>query len=155
MTSTAETDKERLDRQLVELFQGLRVAVTGVQVLFAFLLTVPFSVGFEKLDALGLRLFFLSLVTAAIASISFIAPAAQHRVLFREGLKKELVHRSNRYGIGGTVALAISMSAACAVVVRAFWSHNLSVGLGLLVLLLCIWAWFVQPFLTLRRNHRV
>jgi hypothetical protein len=150
-----ETEKERLDRQLVELLQGLRVAVTGVQVLFAFLLTVPFSVGFEKLDALGLRLFMLSLVTAAIASVSFIAPAAQHRVLFREGLKEELVHRSNRYGIWGAVALAVSMSAACAVVVRAFWSHALSVSLGGGVLLLCVWAWFVQPYLTLRRKGRV
>jgi hypothetical protein len=150
-----ETEKERLDRQLAELLQGLRVAVTGVQVLFAFLLTVPFSAGFNKLDDLGLRLFFVSLVTAAIASICFIAPAAQHRVLFREGLKDELVHRSNRYGIWGAVALSFSMSAACAVVVRAFWSHGLSIGLGVAVLALCVWAWFGQPYMTLRRKGRV
>lgn len=150
-----ETDKERVDRQMVELLQGLRVAATGVQVLFAFLLTVPFSAGFDKLDSVGRRLFFGSLVAATIASICFIAPAAQHRVLFRHGLKEELVHRSNRYGIWGTVALALSMSAACAVVVRAFWSHWLSIGLGGAVLLLCAWTWLGQPYVTLKRKDRV
>jgi hypothetical protein len=150
-----ETEKERLDRQMVELLQGLRVAATGVQVLFAFLLTVPFSMGFNKLDNLGHRLYFVSLVAAAIASVCFIAPAAQHRVLFREGLKEELVHRSNRYAIGGAVALAVSMAAACAVVVRDYWSHGISIGLGVAVLLLCGWAWFGQPYTTLKRKHRV
>jgi hypothetical protein len=150
-----ETEKERLDRQMVELLQGLRVAATGVQVLFAFLLTVPFSMGFDKVDHLGHRLYFVSLVAAAVASICFIAPAAQHRVLFREGLKDELVRRSNRYGIWGAAALAVSMSAACALVVRNYWSHGTSIGLGVVVLLLSVWAWFGQPYLTLKRKHRV
>ena len=80
-----ETPKERVDRELGELLQGLRVAVTGVQVLFAFLLTLPFAAGFDKVDTLGRWLFFIALLSAALASICFITPAAQHRLLFRTG----------------------------------------------------------------------
>src|SRR5688500_9945233 len=99
-----ETPAERTIRNFLELLQGLRVAVTGVQVLFAFLLTVPFAPGYERIAA-GDRLpFFVALVASAVASVFFIAPVAQHRILFRLGCKESLMRRANLYGIIGTLA---------------------------------------------------
>lgn len=153
-TAPEETEKERLDRQMMELLQELRVAVTGVQVLFAFLLTVPFSAGFSRMDSISRGLFVTALTGAALASIFLIAPAAQHRVLFRAGLKEELVRRSNSYGIAGAAALAVSMASASAVVLRVFWVNLWWFWMGVFILALCAWAWFGQPYLTFRKKRQ-
>jgi hypothetical protein len=97
-SSVDESHKERIDRELSELLQGLRVMVTGVQVLFAFLLAMPFQSGFAKVDTSGLWLFFIALTGSATASLCFITPAVQHRLLFRTGLKEKIVHRANELG---------------------------------------------------------
>ncbi|MFG1946768.1 DUF6328 family protein [Nonomuraea sp. NPDC048826] len=142
-----ETRQERADRNFVELLQGARVAVTGVQVLFAFLLTVPFSQGFERLSAFDRWLFYVALVSAALASICYIAPANQHRVLFRQGLKEKLVRRSNRYGIAGALALIVSMTSATMLVVDFLFDSTLAWGTAGVVAALAAWAWFGQPAL--------
>lgn len=142
-----ETGKERADRNFTELLQGARVAVTGVQVLFAFLLTVPFSQEFVKLREFDRWLFYVALVSAAIASICYIAPANQHRMLFRQGLKEKLVHRSNYYGIIGALALTLSMTAATMLVVDFLFQFTLAwITAGALAVLVA-WAWFGQPAL--------
>jgi hypothetical protein len=148
-----ETPEERADRNFVELLQGFRVAVTGVQVLFAFLLTVPFSPGFARLSDLDRMLYMVALAGAALASICYIAPAAQHRILFRQGVKEPLVHRSNVYGILGGVALVISMTAASVVVVDYLYGGVLPAILGAALALFGGWAWFVQPLLARRRAN--
>lgn len=135
----------------MELLQGLRVAVAGVQFLFAFLLTLPFSNGFARVGAAGRWVYFTSLVTAALATICLIAPAAQHRVLFHAGRKDLLVLRSTRYEIGGTTALAISMACSIAVAARGFFSTWLAAATAGCVVAACAWAWFVQPLLSRRR----
>jgi hypothetical protein len=138
----------------VELLQGFRVAVTGVQVLFAFLLTVPFSQGFRDFDDFGRSLYVVALAGAAAASICYIAPTAQHRILFRQGLKESLVRRSNLYGIVGGVALVISMTSATSMVADYLYGGVLPVLLGAAVALLAGWSWFLQPVLTrLRGRH--
>ncbi|MEU6712128.1 DUF6328 family protein [Nonomuraea sp. NPDC046802] len=142
-----ESQAERADRNFVELLQGARVAVTGVQVLFAFLLTVPFSSGFTRLDAADRWLYYAALVSAAIASICYIAPTAQHRVLFRQGRKETLVRRSNLYGLLGALALAVSMTTAAMLVIDYLFDVALaSITAGLLALV-ALWTWFGQPAL--------
>ncbi|GAA3164791.1 DUF6328 family protein [Planomonospora alba] len=140
---------------MTELLQGLRVAVTGIQVLFAFLLTLPFSAGFEKVDTLGLWLFFISLLASAFASVCFITPAAQHRLLFRTGLKERMLHRANELGILGAVALAVAMTSAVALVTETVISGWPAAAFGGLVGLVSAWLWFVQPLLDLYRLKRV
>lgn len=142
-----ESRQERADRNFVELLQGARVAVTGVQVLFAFLLTVPFSDGFNRLNQFDRWLFFVALVGAAIASICYIAPANQHRVLFRQGLKEKLVHRSNAYGIAGALALAVSMTAATMLVTDYLFHSTLAWVTAGVIAALAAWSWFGQPAL--------
>ncbi|MEV0596104.1 DUF6328 family protein [Nonomuraea cavernae] len=147
LESGKESHGERADRNFVELLQGARVAVTGVQVLFAFLLTVPFSEGFVRLGDLDRRLYYVALVSAAIASILYIAPATQHRVLFRQGMKETLVRRSNLYGIAGALALAVAMTAATMLVVDYLFDGTVAIITAGVVALLALWAWFVQPAL--------
>src|SRR5215217_5751023 len=82
---TGEDSQERTARELIELLQELRIVIPGVQVLFAFLLTVPFSQGFTKLDALQRGVFFATLLCTAAATALLIAPSSHHRLLFRQG----------------------------------------------------------------------
>ncbi|MEA2499235.1 MAG: hypothetical protein QOH26_1640 [Actinomycetota bacterium] len=116
MTSTGnggepnESEKERLDRELIELLNELRVALPGVQVLFAFLLTVPFSQGFTKLSPGQIKIFFASFLFAAASSAFLIAPSAYHRIMFRGHDKKQMLKTSNKLAIVGTLLLATAMT---------------------------------------------
>ncbi|MFI0351736.1 DUF6328 family protein [Actinomadura sp. 9N407] len=149
-----ETEHERLDRQLMEMLQGFRVAVTGVQVLFAFLLTVPFAPGFDEVNATGRRLFYVALFSAAVASISFIAPVIQHRILFQLNQKPALIRRANRFGIFGALALATSITSATTLIIHTLVSDLAAALTAAAVVVLCGWAWFVQPLLIRRRAGR-
>ncbi|WP_248958270.1 DUF6328 family protein [Sphaerisporangium perillae] len=149
-----ESHKERVDRELGELLQGLRVAATGVQVLFAFLLTLPFSTGFGKVDQAGRWLFYVAMLSAAVASICLIAPATQHRVLFRSALKELMLHRANRLGVVGGIALAVSMTCSTGLVVEAFLGVLPAALLAGGVAGLSAWLWFVQPLVSLHRRGR-
>lgn len=148
-----ESHKERVDRELQELLQGLRVAVTGVQVLFAFLLTVPFQQGFSKMDNAGLWLFFIALLGSALASVCFITPAAQHRLIFRTGLKERMLHRANSLGVAGAVFLLIAMTAAVSLVAEVVLNDPAAVAFGALVALVGGYFWLLQPILDLRRGN--
>lgn len=105
-----ETALERLDRNLSEMTGEVRVVVTGVQVLFAFLLVVPFDGGFSGIGPFERAAYFVTLVFAAAAAVCTIAPSAHHRILFRRDEKREIVFESNRVVVVGLVCLALAMS---------------------------------------------
>ena len=148
-----ESHKERVDRELGELLQGLRVAATGVQVLFAFLLTLPFSAGFGKVDEAGRWLFYAAMFSAAVASICFIAPATQHRILFRSTLKELMLHRANRLSVVGGLALALSMTCSTGLVVEAFLGVLPAALLAGGVAGLSGWLWFALPLISKYRRR--
>lgn len=104
-----ETAKQRWDRNFADLLQELRVAQTGVQILFAFLLTLPFSSGFPKTTALQKDAYIVALLAAAFATAMIISPVAFHRALFRQGRKPELVRYAHRMATGGLAFTLISM----------------------------------------------
>lgn len=145
-----ETEGERLDRNLGELLGELRVALPGVQVLFAFLLVVPFNQGFSKLDTGEQRLYLATLLFAALATALLIAPTAYHRLTFHLQDKRYLVSVGNRYAIGGLAALAVAMSLAILLVTLTVFSSStgavavVGVGLGFAL------AWFVLPLMRRR-----
>ncbi|MFB4273499.1 DUF6328 family protein [Nonomuraea sp. GTA35] len=151
-SSADESHKERIDRELAELLQGLRVMVTGVQVLFAFLLAMPFQSGFAKLDTSGLWLFLVALTGSATASLCFTTPAVQHRLLFRTGLKEKIVHRANDLGLAGAIALAVAVTAAMALVAEVVLGNWLAIVFGAAAALATSWLWFLQPIIDLRRQ---
>jgi uncharacterized membrane protein len=111
-----ESEEERLDRNLAELLGELRVALPGVQVLFAFLLVVPFNTGFDKLTPGQERLYLLTLLSAGLASALLIAPTAHHRLTFRLQDKHYLVIMANRFAITGLCFLALAMTCAIGLV---------------------------------------
>jgi hypothetical protein len=104
-----ETPLERLDRNFEELTGELRVIVTGVQVLFAFLLIVPFNTGFAHVGTFERGVYFVTLILAALATVCVIAPSARHRFLFRYYDKERLVFVANRLVIAGLGFLALAM----------------------------------------------
>jgi hypothetical protein len=105
-----ETELERMDRNFTELLQELRVVATGVQVLFAFLLIVPFSVGFKQLSGGERYLYFAVLLATAAACGLLIAPTALHRLIFRCGEKPYLVAAGNAMAISGIACLMFAMT---------------------------------------------
>ncbi len=147
----SETEEERLDRNLGELLGELRVALPGVQVLFAFLLVVPFNPRFTTLSSGQKHLYLASLLFAGVASALLIAPAAHHRVTFRLQDKRYLVLAANRLAIVGLACLAIAMTAAIALVTDVVFDTDTAIaaaaGIGLLFLSL----WGLLP---LRRRMR-
>ncbi|MGH2729577.1 MAG: DUF6328 family protein [Actinomycetota bacterium] len=111
-----EDDQSRLDRELIELLNELRVALPGVQVLFAFLLTVPFSQGFVKVTDPQKDAFFVAFLAAAAASVLLIAPSAFHRLRWRQRDKERLLKASNKMMLAGLFCLAVAMTAAVFVI---------------------------------------
>ncbi len=147
-----ETGLERLDRNLEEMTGELRVVVTGVQVLFAFLLIVPFNSGFAHVGGFERTVYFVTLLLAALSAACTIAPSAQHRFLFRHDDKRHLVFVSNRIMIAGLAFLALAMCGALLLVASKLFGPvvgAVTVALGALPFLL---LWFVLP---LRRRARL
>jgi hypothetical protein len=107
-----EDDQERLNRQLMELLNELRVAMPGVQILFGFLLTVPFQQRFSQVNDFQQTVYFVTLVAAAVAAAFFIAPSAYHRVMFEQQDKPNIIHIGTGQMIVGLAALAIAMNGA-------------------------------------------
>jgi hypothetical protein len=107
-----ETEHERVDRNLTDLLGELRVALPGVQVLFAFLLTVPFQQRFQTASSFDKNVYWVTLCTTALASILLIAPSAYHRVEFRMQDKDHIVEIANRYALAGFFFLGVGMTGA-------------------------------------------
>jgi hypothetical protein len=124
--AAARRQEHDLDRELIELLNELRVALPGVQVLFAFLLAVPFSNGWTRVTDLQRDVFFVAFLCTAASSILLIAPSAYHRLRWREGDKEQMLRTSNVLAIAGTVFLALGMTAAVFLIAdllfKAWWA---------------------------------
>jgi uncharacterized membrane protein len=137
-----EDEQERLNRQLEELLNEVRVAMPGVQVLFGFLLAVPFQQGFDTITSSQRHLYFATLVAAAVATAFFIAPTAYHRINFEQHEKKRIIHLGNREFLTGLVALALAMNGAVALVTDLIFQGSTLVVTVVLMASLFAWLWF-------------
>lgn len=144
----AEDSQSKLDRELIELLNELRVALPGVQVLFAFLLAVPFSQRFGSVTSTQRAGIFVALVFTTISSLLLIAPSAQHRLLFRQHDKETLMQRSNRLAIAGVASLAVAMSAVVFVISDVLYGGAASTIATSLAAVGFVTIWFLQPVLT-------
>jgi O-antigen/teichoic acid export membrane protein len=147
-------EQSRHDRELLELLNELRVALPGVQVLFAFLLAVPFTSRFEKLDAVQKAIFTATVVTTALAAACLIAPSAQHRLLWRRHDKGRLLRVANRLAIAGSALLAISMTAVVWFVVAFVYGGAWAAALTSLAAAAFLVFWYVIPIVILLRHRR-
>jgi O-antigen/teichoic acid export membrane protein len=140
-----ETETERQDRNLNELLNELRVALPGVQVLFAFLLVAPFNQGFEKITDFERKLYFATLLCTALASILLIAPSMHHRLLFRRHDKAFVVTTANRLTIVGLSVLALAMTGAVLLVTHVLFGAVTAAVTCAVVVAAFIAVWFVVP----------
>ncbi len=142
------------DRELIELLNELRVALPGVQVLFAFLLIVPFSQGFPQVTDVQKAAYFAAFVFASAASAFLIAPSAYHRIQFRNRDKKNMIETANREAICGLASLCIAMVAVIFligdVLFASAWATVVTVPLGGLL----VWLWFGLPLVRRMRRRR-
>jgi hypothetical protein len=140
-----ETPLERLDRNFEELTGELRVIVTGVQVLFAFLLIVPFNTGFAHVGGFERAVYFVTLILAALATVCVIAPSARHRFLFRYSDKERLVFVANRLVIAGLGFLALAMCGCVLLVSTKLFGALTGVLTAAFVGVPFVALWFAGP----------
>ena len=140
-----ETHAERDDRNLIELLQELRVAGLGVQVLFGFLLSLPFTTQFKQLDGSERDLYLGCLILAAVATALLLGPVAYHRLVFRQGQKEGLIRAANIMAILGLVAVGLAVSASVLLVTGFVAGYGTGLVIAVLVLVMFGLLWFAFP----------
>lgn len=145
-----ESEKQRWQRNFADLLQELRVAQTGVQILFAFLLTLPFSNGFTRTSEFQRDVYILALLSAAAATAMIISPVAFHRALFRQGRKPELVRFAHRMATGGLAFMLVAMVSAVLLIADFVLDTGIAVVLTVITGLWFLTFWMILPFV--RRN---
>jgi hypothetical protein len=146
-----ETEDERLDRNLGELLQELRVALPGVQVLFAFLLAVPFQQNFTKITPFEKDVYFATLLLTATSAVMLIAPSAYHRITFHFQNKRRLVFLSNRFAIVGIGFLALAMTGAIMLITEVLFDPTMTAITSAAAFAMFLVFWLLLP---LRRRFR-
>jgi hypothetical protein len=148
VTGDDRTEEARKrDRQMIELLNELRVALPGVQILFAFLLTVPFSQGYTRMSHFERDMYYVTLMATAISTACFIAPSAAHRLRFHRGDRAWLVESANGLTIAGLVFLAIAITGAVALITEILfhgpvvWIYSTALAVFIAGL------WFGRPLL--------
>ncbi|MGH2724158.1 MAG: DUF6328 family protein [Actinomycetota bacterium] len=149
-----ETRKERVDRELGELLQELRVALPGVQVLFAFLLTVAFSQGFDRMTDLQRNVYFASFMCTAVSSVLLIAPTAYHRIRWRAYDKERMLFSANRMSIAGMVFLALGITGAVHLIADVVFNVAAAAFTAGAIAGSLAWFWFGLPILRGRTDSQ-
>jgi predicted neutral ceramidase superfamily lipid hydrolase len=140
-----ESPSQRADRNYSELVQELRVAQTGVQILFAFLLSLTFLEGFPRGDRTHAAVLTAALVTSAAATLCFMAPVALHRLTFRQGLKERLVWITHVFSLIGLMLLTAAMDLSLWLVMAVLWSTSTATALALALPVIVLVVWVVLP----------
>src|SRR5687767_620654 len=138
-------EERKRDRQMIELLNELRVALPGVQILFAFLLTVPFSMRFATLTAFQRDVYYVTLIAAALSAACLIAPSAAHRLRFHQGERKWIVESAHQLMIAGLAALAVALSSSVLLITDLMFDGVRVWLYSGVVALVIVGLWFVRP----------
>ena len=145
MAESSPPSRERLDEEWLELLNEIRILLPGVQVLFAFLLAVPFASGFEDVTELQRDLYALSLLGAVASIVCLVAPTTHHRIRWRKRDKEFMLHVANRSVIAGSAFLALSMSAAIYLVGDYLFSSWVAIVATVVAGIAFTLVWFGVP----------
>jgi hypothetical protein len=140
-------EEEKRDRQMLELLNELRVALPGVQILFGFLLTVPFAQGFQRVTSTQRTLFYATLLATAVSAICLIAPSATHRLRFHQRDRAFVIESANQYLIAGLAFLGLAIVLAIALITDFLYDHWITWAAPLAIAVLLGGFWFVRPLL--------
>jgi amino acid transporter len=149
-----ESKEDRRNRELIELLNELRVALPGVQVLFAFLLAVPFANGFPKLSRLDRDVFFVAFITTALSTVLLIAPSSYHRLRWRQGDKERMLVVSNSLTIAGLALLAVAITCVVFVITDFLFHHAWAAFFTALVALAFLVFWYGLPVAAAIRDRQ-
>jgi Kef-type K+ transport system membrane component KefB len=149
-----ESEEERRNRELIELLNELRVALPGVQVLFAFLLAVPFANGFPKLGRLDRDIFFVAFISTALSTVTLIAPSSYHRLRWRQRDKERMLVVSNALTIAGLALLAVSITCTVFVITDFLFHRAWAAAFTALVALAFLLLWYGVPLAAALRDAR-
>jgi hypothetical protein len=138
-------ERERTERQMAELLQELRVALPGVQILFAFLLTVPFAQGFARVTSFQKDLFFATLLCTAISTACLIAPTATHRLRFHQRDRRYVIDVAHKLTIAGLFFLALAIVGAVALITDFLYEGGARWIWPAVVALVIAALWFIRP----------
>jgi hypothetical protein len=139
------TEEAKRDRQMIELLNELRVALPGVQLLFAFLLTVPFANRFPKITSFQRDVFYITLVATTISTACLIAPSAAHRLRFHQKEREWLIESANVLLIAGLAFLAVAIGAAFLLVTDLLFDGPRVWIYSALVWIVILALWFGRP----------
>jgi hypothetical protein len=140
-----ESEKERHDRELIELLNELRVALPGVQVLFAFMLTVPFANGWKRITPFQKDVFFIAFIATAVSSALLIAPSSYHRLRWKVEDKGRIVRISNRLTIAGLLALAVSIATVVLLVADYIFGRTTAIVTTVAITFVFAALWYGLP----------
>src|SRR4051794_25620995 len=152
--SRGETVDQVLDRNVAELLQELRVAFTGVQILFAFLLSLAFTQRFGSLDGFDLTVYTVALMSTALATIVLIAPVSFHRIVFRRRQKAALVAVADRCLVTGLAALVLAITSAVLLILDVALGRWQAVAGSSAIALTALLTWYALPFAVRRSGRR-
>jgi hypothetical protein len=142
-----DEEERRRDRQMIELLNELRVALPGVQILFAFLLTVPFSQRFATLTAFQRDVYYVTLMATALSTACLIAPSAAHRLRFHQSERAWIVESANELTIAGLCLLAIALGGSVLLITDVMFDGARVWVYSGAVLAVIVGLWFVRPLL--------
>jgi hypothetical protein len=140
-----ESKKERVDRELIELLNEVRVALPGVQVLFAFLLVVPFNQRFVELTSVERWVYYAALLSTALATTLLIAPSSYHRLRFRQGDKEHMLLTSNHLLVSGLAFAALSIVLAVGLISEFVFGTGPGLVAGIAIGVWLAWFWYGLP----------
>ena len=140
-----ESRRQQLNRELIELLNELRVALAGVTVLFAFLLTLPFTSRFAQLNHLQQNTLIFAFFAAAAAVVTLVMPTAFHRIRWRQGDKEALLRMSNRLAVIGMICLSVALTSVVLLFTELFFSDAVAIGITVVFGATIAGLWFVFP----------
>ena len=146
-TDGDEDEQDRVNRELIELLNELRVALPGVQVLFAFLLAVPFATGWQKTTGFQRDVFYATLLSTALSAALLISPSAYHRLAFRQGQKKSMLFDSNKMVIAGIAFLALAMVGVVVLITDVLYGGTTVLVVGTVAAAAYGFFWFAFPLI--------
>ena len=148
-----ETPKERVDRELIELLNELRVVLPGVTVLLAFLLAVPFAKGWTRVTTFQRDVFVVAFLSAAVSVAFLAAPSSYHRLRFHQGDKEQLIRLGNTLAIVGIAAAAVSLDAVVLLVIDFVLSREAAIAAAAALALVVVMLWYVLPLRAALRDR--
>jgi hypothetical protein len=149
-----ESEADRLDRNYSELLQELRVAETGVQILFAFMLSIAFQERFQSLDDVQRTIYVTTLLFCTLSIALLVAPVAFHRIVFRQGLKDELVRITNKLALAGTTLLLLAVLSGVLLIFDYVVGRGFAIVVTALLAVVFVSLWLVLPLHRLRVEER-